>query len=181
MDTAAELLALIARVKNRDRTAFALLYDRTAAKLFAVTLRILSQRDLAEDALQECFVTVWERAGDYDAVKGSVMSWLITIARHRAIDLLRRRARRGEGRGADEEALLALTAGAIDRADRGAELAALWRCLKEIEAEPRRAVLLAYAYGLTHEELARRLATPIGTIKSWIRRSLERLKRCLDG
>ena len=181
MDAGAELLDLIAKVKNRDRAAFALLYDRTAAKLFGVTLRILSQRDLAEDALQECFVTVWERAGDYDAVKGSVMGWLITIARHRAIDLLRRRAHHSDRPGSDEDALLALTAGASDRADRGAELDALWRCLKEIEAEPRRAVLLAYAYGLTHEELSRRLTTPIGTIKSWIRRSLERLKRCLDG
>jgi RNA polymerase sigma-70 factor, ECF subfamily len=181
MDAATELLQLMARVKNRDRAAFALLYDRTATKLFGVTMRILSQRDLAEDALQECFVTVWERAGDYDAAKGSVMSWLITIARHRAIDLLRRRAHRNTGRLYDEDALLAIAAGTVDRADRGAELDAVWRCLKEIDAEPRRAVLLAYAYGLTHEELARRLATPIGTIKSWIRRSLERLKRCLDG
>jgi RNA polymerase sigma-70 factor (ECF subfamily) len=76
---------------------------------------------------------------------------------------------------------MALTAAATDESDRGASLAALQKCLGELEERPRRAVLLAYAYGYTHEELAQRLLTPIGTVKSWVRRSLERLKRCLDG
>jgi RNA polymerase sigma-70 factor (ECF subfamily) len=180
-DLAPVLADLVRRVGRRDRAAFAELYDLTSAKLFGVILRIIRQRDVAEDVLQESFVAIWERAADYDPVRGSVMSWLATIVRHRAIDQLRRRAHRAEDRSEGEEALLGLVAGAADSADRGAELGALRRCLGELEAEPRRAVLLAYAYGFTHEELAAKLGTPIGTIKSWIRRSLERLKRCLDG
>lgn len=180
-DLAPELLDLVRHVARRDHRAFAALYDLTSAKLFGVALRITRQRELAEDVLQESFAAVWERASDYDPVRGSVMSWLVTIVRHRAIDQLRRRAHRAEDSGAGDEALLALAAGAADSADRGAGLAALQRCLGQLEAQPRQAVLLAYAFGLTHEELARRLATPIGTVKSWIRRGLERLKRCLDG
>jgi RNA polymerase sigma-70 factor (ECF subfamily) len=180
-DLAPVLSDLVRRVARRDRAAFAELYDLTSAKLFGVILRIIRQRDVAEDVLQESFVAVWQRAPDYDPVRGSVMSWLVTIVRHRAIDQLRRRAHRAEDRSEGEEALLGLVAGAVDSADRGAELHALQRCLGELDAEPRRCVLLAYAYGLTHDELATKLRTPIGTVKSWIRRSLERLKRCLDG
>jgi len=172
---------LLQRVAVGDRAAFAALYRTTSAKLFGVAMRITQRRDWAEDALQESFVAVWRRAVDYDPVKGSAMTWLATIVRHRAIDQRRRRASTAEARSEPEEALLALASGASDRADRGAELAALKRCLLELETQPRRAVLLAYAYGYTHEELARDLATPVGTVKSWIRRSLERLKRCLDG
>jgi len=172
---------ILRRVAARDRAAFAELYDRTSAKLFGVALRILQRRDLAEDILQESFIAIWEHAGEYDPVRGSVMTWLMTIVRHRAIDQRRRRACVADSRNESEEALLGLAAGPSDRADRGAELGALQRCLDGLEDQPRRAVLLAYAYGFTHEELAERLNAPAGTVKSWIRRSLERLKRCLDG
>src|ERR1041385_1485176 len=91
-DLAPVLSDLVRKVARRDRAAFAELYDLTSAKLFGVILRIIRQRDVAEDVLQESFVAVWERAPDYDPVRGSVMSWLVTIARHRAIDQLRRRA-----------------------------------------------------------------------------------------
>jgi RNA polymerase sigma-70 factor, ECF subfamily len=174
------LPALVRRIAQGDRTAFAALYDETAPKLFGVALRILRQRDLAEDVVQESFVAAWERAGEFDPVRGSVMAWLVTIVRHRAIDLLRRRGSRADTRSDGDAALLALAGPETERADRGADLAALQRCLDELEAQPRRVVLMSYAYGYTHEELAETLKVPAGTVKSWIRRSLERLHRCLD-
>jgi RNA polymerase sigma-70 factor (ECF subfamily) len=175
-----ELEELMRGVVRRERAAFAALYQRTAPQLFGIALRILRQREEAEDVLQEAFTAVWDRAASFDPARGSAMTWLVTVLRHRAIDRRRRRAHLEDRLGSDED-LLALSAAATDEADRGAGLAALQKCLGELEAQPRRAVLLAYAYGYTHEELAKRLATPIGTVKSWVRRSLERLKRCLDG
>jgi RNA polymerase sigma-70 factor, ECF subfamily len=176
-----ELAALIAGTAAGDRRAFAALYGATSAKLFGVALRILRRRDLAEEALQESFIAVWQRARSFDPEKGEPMTWLIAILRHRAIDQLRRRAARVEGQGQSEAALLTMAAGEDSRADRGAELGALERCLELLEPPARQAVMLAYAYGFTHAELAARLPAPIGTVKSWIRRGLERLKRCLDG
>jgi RNA polymerase sigma-70 factor, ECF subfamily len=179
-ETAQELQELMRGVVRRDRAAFAALYDRTAPQLFGIAMRILRQREEAEDVLQETFVAVWDRAASFDPGRGSVMTWLVTVLRHRAIDRRRRRAHL-EDRVGSEADLLALTAAPSDESDRGASLAALQKCLGELEERPRQAVLLAYAYGYTHEELATRLTTPIGTVKSWVRRSLERLKRCLDG
>jgi len=176
---ALDLQLLMRRVVRRDRAAFAALYDRTSPQLFGVAMRILRQREEAEDVLQECFVAVWDRADTYDAQKSSVMTWLLSILRHRAIDRRRRRSH-VEDRLGSEEDLLSLRASIGDDADRGAGLRELYKCLQELEAAPRRAVLLSYVYGYTHEELAQRLAAPTGTIKSWIRRSLERLKRCLE-
>jgi RNA polymerase sigma-70 factor, ECF subfamily len=167
------------RIARRDRAAFSALYQQTSAKLFGIALRITMSTEAAEDVLQESFAAIWERARDFDPDRGSAMGWLVTIVRHCAIDQLRRRAARPEGRSAPEEALASLTAS--DSADSRAELRRLQRCLDELDAEPRRAVLLAYCYGLTRDELARKLGVPIGTIKSWLRRSLERLRKCLDG
>ncbi len=178
-DALLPLEQLLRRTARRDRAAFAELYARTAAKLFGIALRIMRQREWAEEVLQESFVTVWQRAEDYDPARGSAMGWLVTIVRHSAIDQLRRSGARPESHGAPEEALLALVS--PDSADSRVELGALQRCLDELELEPRRAVLLAYCYGLSRDELASHLAVPVGTVKSWLRRSLERLKRCLDG
>jgi RNA polymerase sigma-70 factor, ECF subfamily len=172
------LQQLLRGIARRDRTAFSALYAQSSAQLFGIALRIMGQREPAEEVLQESFVAVWERAGDYDPARGSAMGWLVTIVRHCAIDQLRRSGARPESRRAPEEALLTFIAPGT--ADSGAELRSLQRCLDELDEDPRRAVLLAYCYGLTREELAARLAVPVGTVKSWLRRSLERLKRCLD-
>jgi RNA polymerase sigma-70 factor, ECF subfamily len=180
-DAAAHLIHLLRRVAAGDRAAFAELYDRTAPQLFGIALRILRQRERAEDALQDCFVAIWQKAGDYDPAKGAAMTWLMTVLRHRAIDALRRGAYQPERLAEPEEALLSLAAGPGDSADRGSDLRALQDCLGELGAPQRNALLMVYAYGLTQEELAARIATPLGTVKSWIRRSLERLKKCLDG
>jgi RNA polymerase sigma-70 factor, ECF subfamily len=177
--SALRLQQLIRGAARRDPAAFAALYAETSAKLFGVALRILRQRELAEEALQESFVAIWQRAGDYDPARGSAMGWLVTVVRHGAIDQLRRSVARPESRIAPEEALMTLAA--PGSADSGAELHALQRCLDELDEQPRRAVLLAYCYGLTRDELAARLGVPVGTVKSWLRRSLERLQKCLEG
>jgi RNA polymerase sigma-70 factor (ECF subfamily) len=178
-DAPLPLEQLLRRTARRDREAFAALYAQTAAKLFGIAVRIMGQKELAEEVLQESFVAVWQRAENYDPARGSAMGWLVTIVRHCAIDQLRRSSVRPESRSAPEEALLTLVS--PDSADSRAQLGALQRCLDELELEPRRAVLLAYCYGLSRDELARRLTVPVGTVKSWLRRSLEQLKRCLDG
>jgi RNA polymerase sigma-70 factor (ECF subfamily) len=174
-----ELQQLIHLTARGDKTAFATLYAQSAAKLFGIAMRIVGQQQDAEEVLQEAFITVWRRAGEYEPGRGSAMPWLTTIVRHCAIDHRRRRAVRPDRGGAPEALLLSFADPA--RTERGAELNALRRCLGELEEQPRKAVLLAYIWGLTREEIAAACAVPLGTVKSWIRRSLERLKRCLDG
>jgi RNA polymerase sigma-70 factor (ECF subfamily) len=178
---AARVAALLSATASGDTAAFTELYRTTSPQLFGIALRILRQRDRAEEVLQESFVAVWQRAHDFDPAKGSAMTWLVTVLRRRAIDALRRGARQPERLAEPEAALLALAAGPSDSADRGSELRALQNCLGELAAEPRRAMVMIYAYGLTQEEFAAESATPLGTVKSWVRRSLERLKKCLDG
>jgi len=172
-----QLPELMRRTARGDKQAFANLYQATSAKLFGVALRISGRREIAEEVLQEAFVAVWGRAKDYDPVRGSVMTWLVTIVRHCAIDQLRHQQSRPEGHSAPEEILTSYVA--TGRADISAELRALQRCLEELDAQPRKAVLLAYLYGLTRDEIAARLRVPVGTVKSSLWRSLERLQRCL--
>ena len=171
------LQELLRKTASGDSAAFAELYKQTAGKLFGVAIRIAGRGEVAEDALQECFVLVWQRAADYDPMRGAAMSWLIAIMRNCTIDRLRRRATRPEGHATTEEALSRLAA--PDTASKGAELRALKDCLGELDEQPRQAVLLAYLYGLTREEIAARLKVPVGTVKSSLWRSLERLQRCL--
>jgi RNA polymerase sigma-70 factor, ECF subfamily len=168
---------LMHRTAGGDKVAFASLYHATSAKLFGVALRICGQREVAEEVLQEAFVAIWGRAKDYDPVRGSVMTWLVTIVRHCAIDQLRHQQSRPEGHSAPEDILTSFVA--TGRTDISAELRALQRCLDELDPQPRKAVLLAYLYGLTRDEIAARLRVPVGTVKSSLWRSLERLQRCL--
>jgi len=172
-----QLPELMRRTARGDKQAFANLYQATSAKLFGVALRISGRREIAEEVLQEAFVAVWGRAKDYDPVRGSVMTWLVTIVRHCAIDQLRHQQSRPEGHSAPEDILTSYVA--TGRTDISAELRALQRCLEELDAQPRKAVLLAYLYGLTRDEIAARLKVPVGTVKSSLWRSLERLQRCL--
>jgi RNA polymerase sigma-70 factor (ECF subfamily) len=175
--TPTKLPELMRRSAAGDKAAFGELYHATSAKLFGVALRICGRREIAEEVLQEAFVAVWGRAKDYDPVRGSVMTWLVTIVRHCAIDQLRHQQSRPEGHSAPEELLSSFIA--TSRSDTGAELRALQRCLDELDPQPRRAVLLAYLYGLTRDEIAAKLKVPVGTVKSSLWRSLERLQRCL--
>jgi len=176
-DLNSKLPELMRRTAKGDKHAFANLYQATSAKLFGVAFRISGRREIAEEVLQEAFVAIWGRAKDYDPVRGSVMTWLVTIVRHCAIDQLRHSQSRPEGHSAPEDILSTFVS--TGRTDISVELRALQRCLDELDPKPRQAVLLAYLYGMTRDEIAARLRVPVGTVKSSLWRSLERLQRCL--
>jgi len=181
VQTQADLIAALSQVAAGDRAAFALLYDRTAAKLFATVSRILGQGSAAEDAMQEAFVRIWRHAGEYDATIASPIAWMTTIARHAAIDM----ARSGSAKIA--AAATVIDADLADRlaapASDGDPLAAsrLNNCLSKLEADRRGMVVLAYCYGLSREELSARYSRPVATVKTILRRSLAMLKDCLGG
>ncbi|PYE82505.1 sigma-70 family RNA polymerase sigma factor [Pseudoroseicyclus aestuarii] len=178
-----ELERIIARVALQDRKAFGQLYERTQAKLFGICLRILRSRAEAEDALQEVYVRVWHNADRYQVLGLSPMTWLITIARNHAIDLLRRRR-------VAERSGQAPIAEAMEQPDAspGPEALTLARsdgdllraCLGELEPERSEAVQGAYMFGFTYAELADRYAVPLNTMRTWLRRSLQRLKECMS-
>lgn len=171
----------LAAVGRGDREAFAVLYGQTSAQLFAVLLRMLRRRDIAQEVLHDVYVKVWERATSYDPALGTATSWLVAVARHAALDRLRRGRREApfDPEAPEIAEMAAADADPSALAFASAEAAALRACLDELEQEPRRGILLAYWEGLTHEEVARRLDRPVGTVKSWIRRGLLRLRRCL--
>lgn len=168
------------RIAAGDRAALRQLYGATSAKLFGVALRILSDREEAEDVLQEVYVTIWRRADRFDAGRASVMTWISTIARNRAIDRLRARgplayAEPVEGLEIADDAKPAdaLLAEAGDAAR-------LQGCLGELDDRTQGVIRTAFFEGVTYEALARRMDAPLGTVKSWIRRGLARLKGCLE-
>lgn len=178
-DDSARLVDLLRAVAQGDQSAFADLYRRTSAKLFGICLRMLRERGEAEDALQDVYISVWKRAGTFDPSRAAAMTWLITLARNRAIDRLRQH--RDDSR---DEATIA------DLADEGptpalnAELSQqrqrLERCIDALEPKQKSAVRAAFFTGATYNELAERDGVPLATMKSWIRRSLIRLRSCLE-
>ena len=177
----AELEALLARCAAKDAAALESLYGRVAPVLLAVLMRMLKNRDLAEDALQDVFVKVWQRAAQFDHIRGRPLAWLVSIARYRAIDLQRGSRPTVELRE-DEAAFDAAlqVAGPADDAEFVGMGSALRRCLELIAAPQRHCLVLAYEKGLTHDEIARTLGEPLGTVKSWVRRSLLSLRRCIE-
>jgi RNA polymerase sigma-70 factor (ECF subfamily) len=168
------------RVAERDRAAFAELYQRTSAKLYGIVLRILRRRDVAEEVLQEIYVQIWERAARYDAMRGSPLAWMAVIARNRALDEMRRK---GPVLADDSPEALEIAsdeADPLDLLERSEALRRLRQCLDRLDPDRREVVLLAYREGLSREELGRRFARPAGTVKSWLRRSLLQLRDCLS-
>ncbi|SMY07737.1 sigma-70 family RNA polymerase sigma factor [Flavimaricola marinus] len=177
---AREVENLILQVALRDRAAFKSLYDRTSAKLFGVCLRVLTDTAEAEDALQEIFVKVWDRADRYQANGLSPMTWLITVARNHAIDRLRAR-KSAAGGGMDEAVDIADGAPgpealAIASSDRGR----IVECMGQLEPDKADAVRRAYLEGEKYDELAARYSVPLNTIRTWLRRSLIKLRECLS-
>src|ERR1700722_14676962 len=174
-----ELTQLLGRIAGREAAAFSTLYKRTSAKLYGVVARILTRGDVAADVLQEVYVRIWERAGEFDPVRGSPLAWMATIARNRALDEVRR-VRPGsledqpEGFEPAAEEIDPLAA-----RERSEGLAALVECLKGLDEEKRAVVLLAYYRGLSREALAKRFGRPVPTIKTWLHRSLAQLRDCL--
>lgn len=175
------MAGLLAACARQDRQAFQRLYERTAPQLLACLLRILRNRATAEDALQDVFVQVWGRAGQYERSRGSAWAWLIAIARYRAIDLKRREGRIHAEPYADVDDLL----GEDEPQDALAALGqratkALATCLAALQPRQRDCIVLAYQGGLSQAEVAGELGEPLGSVKSWIRRGLAALKRCLE-
>lgn len=170
---------MILRVSLGDRAAFSALYDATSAKLFGVCLRVLNNRAEAEDTLQEVFVKVWQKAGLYKSGGYSPMTWLITLARNTAIDRLRTR----KPGNVDIEAVHDLSDGAPTpeaEAVASSERALLSSCLNELDADKSDAVRRAYLDGDSYKELAARYDVPLNTMRTWLRRSLLKLRECLS-
>ena len=171
---------LILRVALRDRIAFDRLYAATSAKLFGTCLRVLKDRTEAEDVVQEVFIRIWLKADRFAVTAQSPMSWLIAVARHRAIDRLR--ARREAVAGLDDAAMEIRdpTPGPEARALAAGERRQLDGCLEELEADRADAVRAAYLDGDSYADLAARHDVPLNTMRTWLRRSLIRLKECLQ-
>ena len=182
--TEEELVAQLLTASGRgDVRAFRSLYQRTSPRLYGLLMRMLRRPDLAKDALQECYVRIWQKADHYVPEKGDPMSWLFTVARYRAIDLARTRSYQIEPGDNDEETLLQIVDSAQSPEDRAIEREGLQRlnhCLRGLSDEQRKSLLLAYYEGYSHQELAREMKAPLGTVKAWVRRGLQRLRACLD-
>ena len=169
-----QIAALLRRTAARDRAAFRRLYDLTAPRQFAIAMRVLGRRDLAEEAVQDAYVSVWQSADAFRPGGGSAQGWITAILRRRAIDRLR----------ASPWLAREVAAEAPEpppSPDAPEEALALHRCLGALSAPVRRAIRLAYLYGMTHRELSDALGLPLGTLKSRLRRGLAALKECLEG
>jgi len=164
-----------------DQAAFEQLYRYTAPQLHAIALRMLRQRDWADDVLQETYVRIWHNASEYFRDRGSVMGWMTTILRYRAIDRQRREKKHDLADhdvyeldiaedDADPQLVIACSSDASQLND----------CLNMLRNEQRQCIESAFFYGYTHEQLSERFATPLGTVKSWVRRGLQTLRRCME-
>lgn len=172
--------ALLAAVAHGDRRAFTELYRLTHRRLYAIALALLRQPDAAEDVLQETYLAIWRTAGQYQAGRAPALIWLMAIIRHRAIERLRQRRRRALETWAEPLADEALQVPDPSQLPVDHLAHAIQACLRRLSAEQSRAIVLAFFHGLSHEELAARLQTPLGTVKSWVRRGLLQLKGCLE-
>ena len=176
-----EIEALIGRVALGDRRAFHRLYDRTSAKLFGVCLRVLQDRAVAEEVLQEVYLRIWDKAGLYRANGYSPMTWLITLARNASIDRRRKLASRGGTAGLEQaEALPDAAPGPSAILEAGDEARALQACLGELPEGRAEMVRRVYLDGLTYAELAAATQTKLNTVRTWLRRSLMQLRECLS-
>jgi len=184
-----DLAQLLARAGAGDRAAFATLYERTSAHLFAVVLRICRDRAQAEDILQEVFVNAWRAAGGFDAAQSQPLTWLTSIARNRAIDSLRRAQTQpqlqtihiSDDEDSDVYDTMADNApGPLDLLSRAADARSLSHCMQALNGQQRQSLALAFYDGLSHAEVAEHMGQPLGTVKSWVRRALMSLKACLE-
>lgn len=187
-----QVMALLARVAARQdadarpgdaEAALRQLYDLVGGRLYGVALRVVGNREWAEDVLQETFLGIWRVAGDYSASLSPPMAWLGLIARSRALDLLRRRASERADAAVELDGVAETVAGdsadPMDTAQASEQAWAVHECLRKLEGRQRELVSLAYFRDLSHSELAARLSLPLGTVKTWVRRALEQLRGCL--
>jgi len=175
----AEIETLITRTALGDRTAFSNLYDKTSGKLLGICLRVLKERSIAEDALQDVYVKIWKNADRYQITGQGPMPWLATIARNTAIDRLRAQKPETDlGYYADVLPAPGLTPEQSVVA--ASEASRLANCLDKLDKEKRSAVTGAYLQGETYRDLAARLSIPLNTVRTWLRRSLIDLRECMS-
>ena len=190
MDGDPSLQQLLAQTARGDHAAFAEVYRRTHAHLFGVAVRMLGRDQAAEDVLQDAFVSIWNRAASYRSeIEGreiQPMTWLIAIVRNRALDALRTRRRRnevewtGDEDGADDQAAtLGAAPSALELLSQATHALRIEGCLNALDGSHRQSLALAYYQGLTHTEVAAQMGAPLGSVKAWIRRGLDKLKACL--
>jgi RNA polymerase sigma-70 factor (ECF subfamily) len=174
MDSLEQVLAQVAK---GDRKAFRQIYSRTSPQLFAMVRALMRNRERSEEILQEAFIRIWRNADKFDPAKGSAMAWLATLTRRVAIDDLRRRPEPVCSFDADETLLNSLAEESAAAPE--LEKDRLSFCLGRLREDYRRAILLAYVQGFTHEQLAQRLDRPLGTVKAWVHRGLASMKECM--
>ena len=185
------LRTLLAHTARGDHAAFEEVYRRTHAHLFGLALRMLGREAAAEDVLQEAFVSIWRNAAQYrsslDGQEVQPMTWLIAIVRNKALDALRRQARRRESElpepddaGADEAPWAEGASSALELLQQAMQSLRIEGCMGELDGGHRQSLALAYYHGLTHQEVAAQMGAPLGSVKAWIRRGLEKLRRCLE-
>ena len=174
-----ELVWLLAAVAKGDRTAFERLYAATRAKLYGVVLRILRRHDLADEVMQETYVKIWSSAGQFDPALSSPITWMVAIARNRAIDQVRKKT---EVSIDEDPAVLEIAADSPDplaKREMTEELRRLLACMGRLDEERRRLVLFAYYDGWSREQLAAKFDRPVNTVKTWLRRALIEIRECL--
>lgn len=178
------LIALIDRVAVADEAALRELYDCTASRLYGVAVRVVTNREWAEDVLQEAYLSIWRIAGDYRSTLSPPMAWMALVVRSRGLDFLRRRKSERADQGQELDDIITDTVAGdspnpMDCADASQQAQALHRCLDTLEKRQREVVSLAYLRDMSHGELAGQLKLPLGTVKTWIRRGLEQLRGCM--
>lgn len=174
------LKALLAATAKGDEAAFHRLYQATSGKLFGVAVRILKRHDLAEDAVQDSYLRIWDGAGGYKPESGTPLGWMVTITRNRSIDLLRKRAESQLDDDLGETIKDENVPDPFSQTAQSAALRSFLNCLKKLDGKSQNCLLLAYYHGYTHEEIAERISSPVGTVKSRIRRGLARIRECLS-
>jgi RNA polymerase sigma factor (sigma-70 family) len=184
LDPDRELMEILDRVAAQDEAALKALYDRTSSKLYGLALRIVRDRDAAEDVLQEAFVSIWRGAANYRASLSPPLAWMGLIVRSRALDALRKRSADRAGVTEELDEMLAETLegdspNPMDVSEASQQAFALHQCLTRLEARQREVVSLAYLRDQSHGELAEQLKLPLGTVKTWIRRGLDQLRNCM--
>ena len=174
------LIKLIQQIARADKIAFQELYEATSARLFSICLRMLKRRDWAEEILQEAYVRIWYHASEYHMGRGEVMTWMISITRHLAIDRLRLKSETEHEDIDLDETIIDGGLGPAALVMQGQSSAALYGCIEELTETQKASIALAFFEGLSHPEITAKMEVPIGTVKSWIRRGLQSLRRCLE-
>lgn len=173
---------LLLKCSNGDQVAFSKLYSESSSQLLAVSMRLLRTRQAGEDAVQDAYIKIWNKAGSFNSSKASGMTWMTTIVRNRCLDILRAQKVRPqetdiefEGLDFTDEAL-----GPDDQSGISLMTRRMLKCMQGLQENQKKAILMAYYYGMTHEEIAAKLDSPLGTVKAWVRRGVVRLKECLE-